>query len=323
MPKTHLIRMLVFIAAFISATVYAAVEYPKAVVPESVEKHKITIWSDGRGLDGDIYRPKNLAKDEKVPAIVTSHGWGGNKETAARYAIKFAQEGFIVLTFTHNTWGNSAGNIIVKDVNLALDKNGDTKANVHLIRNVVDPVDWVNNIRSAIDYLAGEPNVDIQRIGAWGTSFGGGVTLAAVAGDSRIAALVTQVGAFPELAGANLAHAQKRAIDIARGNLPAIPENLDAFPGLNGAPNLARFLFYKPLKSSDDLTIPTLLIAAEKEQFFKNEEHSHKVYNKLHQRANMVTKYHVIKNIDHYGIYFDGYKEGSSLAVEWFNKYLQ
>ena len=45
------------------------------------------------------------------------------------------------------------------------------------IRELVDPFAWVANVRSALDYIEGEPNVDPARIGLWATSFGGGVAV--------------------------------------------------------------------------------------------------------------------------------------------------
>jgi dienelactone hydrolase len=39
------------------------------------------------------------------------------------------------------------------------------------IREVVDPVDQQKDIDAAISYVYGEPMVDKERIGIWGTSF--------------------------------------------------------------------------------------------------------------------------------------------------------
>ena len=69
---TFILSMLLFVSSIGSA----APKYPEAVIPDTVERSTVTIWSDGRALDGDIYRPKNVAADQKLPAIITSHGWG-------------------------------------------------------------------------------------------------------------------------------------------------------------------------------------------------------------------------------------------------------
>ncbi|MAZ88513.1 MAG: hypothetical protein CL693_12800 [Cellvibrionaceae bacterium] len=317
------IRYLYAVILCVPVLGYAEVKYPEAVIPESVVRTNVTIWSDGRALDADLYRPVDLAVEAKVPAIVTSHGWGGNKKTASRYAVKFAEQGFIVITFTHSTWGDSGGNLFLSGDSLKLDTSDKAEVNVHEVRNLVDPIDWIQNVRSAVDYLEGEANVDADRIGVWGTSFGGGVVLTAASTDERVIAMVSQVGAFPVASGPTKVHAKQRAVDIARGALPPVPEDLDAFPGLDGTPNLARFLQYDPVKAVENIRIPTLIISAENEQFFKNEDHSNKVYKLLKQQGVESIRYQMIKGIDHYGIYFDGYNEGSNLALEWFSKYLK
>ena len=44
-------------------------------------------------------------------------------------------------------------------------------ARVQAIRELVDPFDQTEDIINCIDFLAGEPGVDPDRIGLWGTSF--------------------------------------------------------------------------------------------------------------------------------------------------------
>lgn len=306
----------------ISASATSAPKYPEAVIPDAVEVREVTIWSDGRALDGDLYRPRNLKETDKVPAIVTSHGWGGDKKTAARYAAKFADAGFITLTFTHSSWGNSQGNALIKKPT-AVDMASLDKADIHIVRKLIDPIDWVQNFRSAVDYLEGEPNVDVARIGGWGTSFGSGVAAASAANDDRVKSLVLQVAALPTLSAPQRQHAKNRAIAIARGEIMAIPENADAFPGLEGTPHFARFLQYAPMAAMEVLQTPTLFVSAGAEDLFKNEEHSEKAFEILKAKGNVKTAFHLIPEINHYGIYFKGYERGSTLALSWFEDTLK
>ncbi len=44
------------------------------VLPDSVEKRAVTIWSDGTRMAGDLYLPKNRQESEKLPAIVLCAG---------------------------------------------------------------------------------------------------------------------------------------------------------------------------------------------------------------------------------------------------------
>ena len=64
------------LAFFATATV--ALAQPGSVTPENVEVRRVAIWSEGVRLAGDLYTPKELASDARLPAIVLSHGWGGN-----------------------------------------------------------------------------------------------------------------------------------------------------------------------------------------------------------------------------------------------------
>ena len=60
----------------------AEVRYPELVMPPSVERTAVTLWSHGVALDADIYRPKGLDADRRVPAVVLSHGWGAASRAA-------------------------------------------------------------------------------------------------------------------------------------------------------------------------------------------------------------------------------------------------
>jgi len=64
------------------------------------------------------------------------------------------------------------------------------------IHELVDPVDQQKDIDAAISYVYGEPMVDTERIGIWGTSFGGGHAVYRAAHDRRIACVVAQVGSI-------------------------------------------------------------------------------------------------------------------------------
>jgi hypothetical protein len=48
--------------------------YPPLEMPPTVERRKVTIWSNGVALDGDVYRPRQVAPDAELPAVVLCHG---------------------------------------------------------------------------------------------------------------------------------------------------------------------------------------------------------------------------------------------------------
>ena len=91
----------------------AEIEYPVLVMPETVERTTVKIWSNGVALDADLYRPKGLAEEQRLPAVVLSHGWGGSKSTGERYAAKFAAAGMVCLCFSYSGWSSSGSHVVL------------------------------------------------------------------------------------------------------------------------------------------------------------------------------------------------------------------
>ena len=56
-----------------------AQEY-RPLLPENVERRNVTIWSDGTRMAGDLYLPKQIKPEDKLPTIVFIHGDWRNKE---------------------------------------------------------------------------------------------------------------------------------------------------------------------------------------------------------------------------------------------------
>lgn len=301
---------------------FAEPVYPPLEMPVGVYRQPLTIWNDGLALDGDIYRPENLGADDKLPGVVLAHGWGGSKLTAERYAALFASAGMIALNFTQATWFGSAPRVMLAGEPPRNGGAGEGQAQARFIRDLVDPADWIRNFEAAVDYLEGEPNVDVSRIGAWGTSFGGGVAMHVAANDARIKALSIQVAWLAPLAGKQLALARSRAIEAARGAIDPFSQTADSAPRMPGRANLARFARYDPLGQLDRLSVPTLILDAGAEDLFPIEENGGTAFAVLSQRPGQIVQRRVIPGIDHYGIYFDGYEPGSQAALEWFTRHL-
>ncbi len=273
--------------------------YPELVMPPNLTRSSVKVWSSGISLDADVYRPRGAENGRSAPAIVLSHGWGGTKATCERYAALFAANGFIALTFTHAGWGDS-------------ESLGP--------RELVDPLQWIQSFRSAVDFLEGEPGVDRERLAAWGTSFGGGIAMYNAAHDARLKVLAVQVAMVSTFYGpGGVVQARERAIELARGQLG--PHPTDTVPGLPGTYHLPHALQYDVVETIGNLTAPTLLLDAQNEGFFDRAAHCGRVYETL-QARHVPVRYQVIPGIDHYGIYFEGYDEGSSAALSWFREHL-
>jgi hypothetical protein len=125
-----------------------------------------------RSIDvaGNLYVPADFKKDDKYPAIVVVHPGGGVKEQAAGlYAERLAEAGFITLAFDSSYQGASGGTPHFLDM----------------------PMNRVDDVYSAIDYVTALPYVDKERIGVAGICAGGGYAAKASAIDHRVQAVAT------------------------------------------------------------------------------------------------------------------------------------
>src|SRR5439155_17908784 len=97
-----------------------------------------SIMSEGTRMVAGVFAPKD-PKTEKLPTIVMSHGWGGTAAALRPDAIKFAQAGYLVVTFDYRGWGGSDARLIA--VGKPGEKDGKLIAEVREVRGVVDPID--------------------------------------------------------------------------------------------------------------------------------------------------------------------------------------
>ena len=294
----------------------------------AVLQREITLWSDGTRLSGVLLYPKDRKEGEKLPAIVLCNGWGGTKAFLMRSGIapRFAAAGYVVIDYDYRGWGDSDSRLVVRGEMPRPDKDGTVTVKAQAIREVVDPFDQQEDIDAAVSYVYGEPMVDRDRIGIWGTSFGGGHVIYRAAHDRRIACVVAQVGAMPDdrtqrlPAGLNTIYKQKS--DRARGLSDPVPQGGGSPGVLKGTPYSERIAVFNPGQYADRVRVPTLLIDAEKEHYFKIKENSGRVHEIL-KKNGVPTEYHVLKGIAHYDVYsgqplYDVMK----LEIAWFDKYL-
>ena len=131
----------------------------------------ITFTSKGLYCSGWLFAPEAL-QGQKAPTIVMGHGFTGVKEMGlADFAERFAAAGFVTLVFDYRYFGESEGEP----------------------RSQLFPIEQVEDFRNAVTWVSDQPEVDPQRIGLWGTSYGGGVATYVATFDKRIKAVVAQV----------------------------------------------------------------------------------------------------------------------------------
>jgi dipeptidyl aminopeptidase/acylaminoacyl peptidase len=283
----------------------------------------VTIWSEGTRLAADLFHPPDFRDGEKRPAIVLCHGWGGVKAGLAHYAEAFSEAGYVALTFDYRGWGESDGKVVVQD---PLPKEpAETTVRVKVVREVVDPFDELWDVRHALDYLEGEPGVDTDRIGIWGSSFGGGLVFWTAAHDDRVKCVVAQVAGQDARAVGNPERKvmRERAIRQARGDDPPIPQGVDGSGTLRGTPHLAKFFYWAPVEYAERVKVPVLLIDAENEELMDRHRHSELVFKRMRAAGNAPVEYHVVPGISHYDIYRSAYPDALARAIDWFDRYLK
>jgi hypothetical protein len=295
----------------------------------TVLQRDISLWSDGTRLSGVLLYPKDRPEGQKLPALVLCNGWGGTKAFLMRSGIapRFAAAGYVVINYDYRGWGDSDSRLVVRGEMPNPDKNGSLTVKAQAIRELVDPVDQQEDIDAAVSYVYGEPMVDQDRIGIWGTSFGGGHVIYRAAHDRRIACVVAQVGSMPDdwskRFPAGLSGVYKQKSDRARGVVDPVPQGGGSPGGLQGTPFSERIALFNPGQYADRVKVPTLLIDAEKEHYFNIKENSQRVHEIL-KKNGVPTEYHVLKGIGHYDVYSGKpLDDAISLEIAWFDKYLK
>ncbi len=116
-----------------------------------------------------FYRPDTTGP---APGVVMAHGFTAVRDQRLdAYAEAFAAAGIAVLLFDYRHFGASAGEP----------------------RQLLSVKHQLQDWDAAVATLRRQPGIDPERIGLWGTSFGGAHVQAVAARDHRIAAVVAQI----------------------------------------------------------------------------------------------------------------------------------
>ena len=135
-----------------------------------IEHRTITFVSEGVTCEGDLYLPQGCDPAGRAPALVIGHGFTVARSSLMEEGRLFAEAGYVTLAIDYRHFGGSGGEP----------------------RGRLWPLNETEDFKSAIDWLEAQPGVDPERIGIWGTSFGGGVVTHVAAYDIRVKATVAQ-----------------------------------------------------------------------------------------------------------------------------------
>ncbi len=135
-------------------------------------RKSISFYSEGVKLDGDLFLPDDMPANEQRAGIVLCHGYTGVKDLyLPDNAAVLNAAGYAVLTFDYKGWGKSQGQ-----------------------RTRLAPYSRVADVQAAMTFLQIQPEVDAERIGIYGTSYGCATVVWVAAIDERVKCVVGVVG---------------------------------------------------------------------------------------------------------------------------------
>ena len=318
--KTASPRDVTLLIVLLAAILLAGPSEAGAAQTAEIESRHVDIWSDYTRLSADLFYPKGARAGDNLPAIILCPGWGGLRVNFNRgYAPDFARAGYVVLTFDYRGWGDSDSRLIIAGPAPKLDENGEVTVRARTVREIVDPRDQTEDIVNAINFISGEPMVDPDRIGLWGSSFGGGNVVSVSAQDGRVKSIVIQVASLHHRWIAR-EKVKRQAMARARSAMDQLPPDTDRLKGLKGTPNYVRMAASHPIDLADRLRIPVLIIDAENEELFNTKEHGKALHGLLKNRVPV--RYEVVPGT-HYDIYTKSREPATRMAIEWFDQYLK
>jgi len=170
-------------------------------MPEGVTTKEIVYYSDGVACYGKIFYPKGFDATKKTSAVVLGQGWAGSHVSIEKYAAAFAKHGLVAMAIDYRGWGNSEGKArVISPVNLGGGMEKDESrhaivknATVWIKRTELNAREQQEDYRNAISFIQGEPGVDPDKIGVWGSSYAGGNSLAVAGQDARVKAIAIQI----------------------------------------------------------------------------------------------------------------------------------
>src|SRR5712691_8261739 len=134
-----------------------------------MEEH-VSFPSDGLKLSGVLQTPGGRGPRERQPAWLVLHGFGSNKDGGVSLVVArmLADLGYVTLRFDFRGCGESEGP-----------------------RGRVICLEQVEDTKNALSFLATRPDVDPERIGLIGNSFGAAVAVYTAGVDPRVAACIS------------------------------------------------------------------------------------------------------------------------------------
>jgi len=306
----------------------------KYTLAPGVTSKEVVYYSDGIACYAKLFYPKGFSTEGKTPGVVLGQGWAGTHFSIEKYGARFAEKGLVAMVIDYRGWGESDGfpTVLGGVGRVGGDQHKDDKrytemkADVVIKRTRLLPMKQVEDYRNAISYLQGEPGVNPDLIGVWGSSYAGGDSVVVAGLDARVKAVAVQVPAVGsatapsapyKLQGKLLEDAIKRARTGQGGEFEtgySFKRTIDVETQQAGAE-------FNPMNSIPAIgTRPVILIVAEKDELINNAKSPHVFYEALKGPKDYIE----VPGITHFEMYIhEAFERSSNAAADWFVKYLQ
>lgn len=263
----------------------------------------------------------------KSPAIILCHGFCGIREILLPdFAESFTRAGFSTITFDYRGFGDSDGE-----------------------RGRLVPAMQIDDILSVVNWAKEQPSLDAQRIGLWGTSFGGCHVFGAAVRNPGIKCIVSQL-AFAdgeEIVTGHMNNDEKEAFLSTLDKMAEKQKNTgkEMFVGVNRVlsdPESKSFfeenrtqhpkmdikipfltvretLLYKPALDASQVTCPTLIVIAGQDTVNPPEQ-GRALFDAVGAKEKRLYEE---SSAHHYDIYKgEHFKQVISIQTEWFKMHL-
>ena len=205
---------------------------PRVRLPEKVSYPS----TDGLTIKAYVHRPPDAAPGERFPGVVWIHG-GPTSQFDDQFRRHqqvhfFAQRGYVVLM--PNIRGSSGYGLAFEDLNNGCWGHCD-----------------LEDVLAGVDYLKGRSDVDPDRIGVTGTSYGGIMTMAAVAFAPDVFQAAISLSGYGDMTEFHATVHELQHIKLVEYELGPYPENRETY--LNSSSIL----------KAHEVTTPTFVIQGE------------------------------------------------------------
>jgi pimeloyl-ACP methyl ester carboxylesterase len=280
-----------------------------------MQTDNLTFFSGpGLRLAARLYVPD--AATDLHAGIVFCHGFGGVKEgTPPGLSTRLAQHGYHVLTFDYRGFGESEGT-----------------------RSLLNPAEQIDDAIHAVEFLSRRPG--IACVGIYGTSFGGGIALAAACRHPRVRC---GMAAVPVVAGRQWLQSitrwyeflqlERRAMDaIARKAQTGEIETADRFDIMIPDPysqslyqqpfpmameTFFHVLNHNPIAEAPALERPFAVIGVDGDPLVPVQQ-----AKDLHERLAGPKQITIFRGTNHYAIYEELLEQVAGKAAAWYDDHL-